>query len=97
MPERSSKKDFNELAFSIVQRATGEKPVSDQGDVPPLSDALDNIELRKEIMREMGSRGGRKGGVVRSKNLTPERRTEIARKAAATRWNQNLKGKKDVT
>lgn len=29
---------------------------------------------------------GAKGGAARAKSMTPERRTEIARKAAATRW-----------
>lgn len=32
------------------------------------------------------SRGGRKGGASRAKSLSPERRSEIARKAAETRW-----------
>lgn len=29
---------------------------------------------------------GRKGGAARASNLTPERRKEIAKKAAAKRW-----------
>ena len=29
---------------------------------------------------------GRKGGKARSEKMTPERRSEIARKAAAARW-----------
>lgn len=29
---------------------------------------------------------GRKGGAARAKSMTPERRSEIARKAAAKRW-----------
>lgn len=32
------------------------------------------------------SRGGKKGGPARASALTPERRKEIARKAATTRW-----------
>ena len=32
---------------------------------------------------------GAKGGKVRAENLTPERRSEIARKAAAKRWGKN--------
>ena len=31
---------------------------------------------------------GAKGGAARAANLTPERRAEIARKAAAKRWGQ---------
>ena len=30
---------------------------------------------------------GRRGGRARAKSITPERRAEIARKAAAKRWN----------
>lgn len=29
---------------------------------------------------------GRKGAAARARNMTPERRTEIAKKAAAKRW-----------
>jgi hypothetical protein len=32
------------------------------------------------------SRGGKKGGVARAKTLTPEQRSEIAKKAATGRW-----------
>lgn len=31
---------------------------------------------------------GRKGGAKRAQNMTPERRAEIARKAAAKRWGK---------
>ncbi len=36
----------------------------------------------------LGRKGGLKGGRVRAAKLTPERRSEIARKAAAARWNR---------
>ena len=32
---------------------------------------------------------GRKGGQTRAANLSPERRSEIARKAAASRWSKS--------
>jgi len=32
------------------------------------------------------SRGGKKGGAARAAALTPEQRSEIAKKAAAKRW-----------
>jgi hypothetical protein len=31
---------------------------------------------------------GKKGGAARAKKITPERRAEIARKAAVSRWNK---------
>jgi hypothetical protein len=34
-----------------------------------------------------GRNGGLKGGVSRAEKLSPERRSEIARKAANARWN----------
>jgi hypothetical protein len=38
---------------------------------------------------EAGRRGGRKGGKARADRLTPERRSEIARKAARARWRSS--------
>jgi hypothetical protein len=35
----------------------------------------------------LGRRGGLKGGKARAAAMTPERRTEIARKAAPKRWS----------
>jgi len=35
---------------------------------------------------ELGRRGGKKGGKARAAALSPERRSEIARKASAARW-----------
>jgi hypothetical protein len=32
---------------------------------------------------------GKKGGAARAKSMTPERRAEIAKKAAAKRWNKD--------
>lgn len=36
----------------------------------------------------LGRRGGLKGGAARAQNLSAERRSAIARKAATTRWEQ---------
>ncbi len=36
---------------------------------------------------ERGKLGGAKGGKLRAEKLSPERRSEIARKAAAARWH----------
>jgi len=35
---------------------------------------------------EMGRRGGLKGGPARAQNLSPERRSEMSRNEAETRW-----------
>jgi hypothetical protein len=43
-------------------------------------------------MRQMGKKGGKKGGPKGGRNrmaqLTPEQRTELAKKAAAARWKK---------
>ena len=41
-----------------------------------------------EPKAEGQQRGGRKGGKARADSLTPERRAEIAEKAAAARWGK---------
>jgi hypothetical protein len=38
---------------------------------------------------ELGRRGGRKGGRARAEKLTPEKRSDIARKAAVARWERS--------
>ena len=38
----------------------------------------------------LGRLGGLKGGKARAEKLTPERRVEIARKAAQARWGRNI-------
>jgi hypothetical protein len=44
-------------------------------------------ELSK-LARELGRRGGLKGGRARAEKLTPEERKAIARKAAKARWDK---------
>lgn len=68
-----TRKDLNQLAFSIVQQATD--------DTPP-----EPIDEKKKAAQESGRRGGWKGGTARAEALTPEQRSEIAKKAAAKRW-----------
>lgn len=79
MPNRSSNRgkgprDTNELAFSIVQQATGqiEKP--------------EEKPVKNPAAVTLGRLGGLKGGKARAQALTPEQRAAIAKKAAAKRW-----------
>ena len=44
------------------------------------------ISAKKETARK----GVLKGGPARAKAITPERRTEIARKASVARWNKSM-------
>lgn len=74
MPTRSSKLDANQLAKRILDEATGDKPKTE---APAKKNAA---------AVALGRLGGKKGGAARAANLTPEQRSEIAKKAAAKRW-----------
>ncbi|MGZ4339374.1 MAG: histone H1 [Gaiellaceae bacterium] len=79
MPDRSRKrpKDANELGKLIVDLATGnaEEPAEEAESKDPAAVAL-------------GRRGGLKGGKARAAKMTPEQRSEAAKKAAAARWHK---------
>ncbi len=61
-------------AVKVMKIATGE--IDEDIDQP----AADKDQAAAEL--------GRKGGQARAAKLTPERRREIARKAALARWNK---------
>ncbi len=42
----------------------------------------------ERLLSSAAAEMGRKGGKKRAENMTPERRAEIARKAAAKRWGK---------
>jgi hypothetical protein len=76
VPDRSRKRprDPNQLGKLIVDLATGEAddPDPDAGKDPAAV--------------ELGRKGGMKGGKARAAKMTPEQRSEAARKAAEARW-----------
>ena len=88
MNERSSKRtkrdhDTNVTAFRIVQEATADEEESPVvGETP-----LDTVGKNPNAVA-LGRLGGKKGGKARAAKLTPEQRSEIARKAAAARWGK---------
>ena len=51
-------------------------------------DAVDDGKLKPTPAQEFARSGGLQGGYARAEALTPQRRVEIARKAAATRWGK---------
>ena len=61
-------------AVKVMRIATGEDE-----DAPPPDDGKDPAAVSM----------GRRGGTARAAAMTPERRAEIAKKAAAKRWNKN--------
>ena len=76
MPTRSSRLDVNQLAKRILEEATGESPKTE---IPP---------AKNQAAVELGRLGGKRGGDARAAKLTPEQRSEIAKKAAQGRWKK---------
>lgn len=66
------RRDFTQVAFNVVQQATGE--------------AEPTPELTGK--KADSSKGGKKGGKARAEKLTPNERSEVAKKAALSRWSK---------
>jgi len=73
MANKKRPKDANQLAKLIADMATGEE------EKQPKSE-------KNAAAVELGRRGGLKGGKARANKLSPEKRKEIAKKAAEKRW-----------
>lgn len=80
MPRRNSKLDDAQNALRVVEQAIGgpliEKP---------------SRSLVSQVMAEMGRKGGKKGGKRRLVTMTAEERSQVALKAARTRWGKRKK------
>jgi hypothetical protein len=50
--------------------------------------ATGEIEDERDELKSAAAELGSKGGKARAANMTPERRAEIAKKAAAKRWGK---------
>ncbi len=66
---------MNQLAYQIVQEATGQAPPEPEDTRNPAAVALSKL-------------GASKGGQARAKKLSAKRRAEIAKKAALSRWKK---------
>ena len=53
------------------------------------------IEEKDPAAVELGRRGGKKGGPARAAKMTPEERSESARKAAKARWDKKRQGEEE--
>lgn len=79
MARKKKDSDFAVTAFRVVQEATRE--------VEPNK----SKKPRKQYdYKALGHAGGLKGGKVRAEKLTPEKRSEIAKRAAAKRWGTKI-------
>lgn len=75
MSQKSGPRDINQIAASIIGRATGEI----EPKIPPQKDPA---------AVALGRKGGLKGGKARAEKLSAAKRKEIAKKAAKTRWKK---------
>ena len=77
MAKSGRPRDANQLAKRIVDISTGE-------DVETKPD-----DGKNPAAVALGRLGGKKGGAARAKSLSPEKRSEIAKKAAQKRWDKS--------
>jgi hypothetical protein len=70
-------RDPNQLAWQIVQEATGQAPKP-----APVADT------RNQAALALSRLGASKGGQARAAALSPARRKAIAKKAVAARWGK---------
>ena len=75
--KRKMPRDPNQRAKMIMDMILGEAP-----------DQTVPLPAKDPERVERGKLGGSKGGRLRAAKLSPERRSEIARKAAEARWQK---------
>ncbi len=79
LAKRKRPRDINQLAHQLVRESTER----DEGEQSKPTD----FEISR-VMAVLGKRGGKIGGKKRAASMTPERRREIALKAARSRWDK---------
>jgi hypothetical protein len=78
--KRSPEPDVNQLAHHLIKATTTE-------DSQPVFFPPTQADISR-VMAELGRRGGKIGGKARATAMTPERRREVALKAARSRWDR---------
>lgn len=76
-------RDINQLAKALVEESVGET-------LPGKSEP----DTRDPHAMGLGAKGWSKGGRARAATLSPERRREIAQRAAESRWKLSARGNK---
>ncbi|MBN2563933.1 MAG: hypothetical protein JXQ75_23710 [Phycisphaerae bacterium] len=79
--KKKTRRDTAEIARDIVEQVIGEKLSGEPLDEP-------EPDTRNPAAVELGRLGGLKGGKARAVKLTAEQRSDIAKKAATTRWKK---------
>lgn len=86
MPKKKPAKlrpDAAEIAFRVMQEATGEAPKT----LPPAERTEKNAAAVKRGAKG-GSKGAAKGGNARATKLSDEERAKSSTSAALARWNR---------
>ena len=84
MAKKKRPTDINLLARQIVEEAIGE-PLTERPAPEPTTPQPTREKNAAAVA--LGRLGGLKGGKARAEKLSPEKRKEIAKKAAQKRWN----------
>jgi hypothetical protein len=86
MLERSKKRprDPNQLAYQIMLESTGQV----EKFTPESEKPVDPSKNPHAVA--LGRLGGLKGGMARAEALSPRKRSQIAAKAAKTRWGKKV-------
>ena len=80
--KRTRPRDASLRALDIVRHATEETEPAPTEEAEPKPE-------KDPAAVALGRKGGLKGGKARAAKLSPEKRREIARKAAAARWGSS--------
>lgn len=72
-------RDPNLFAHAMIQEMTERHE--------PTAPSVTQSDISR-VMSELGRRGGKIGGVKRAASMPPEKRREIALKAARSRWDR---------
>ena len=97
MPKRSSKDEEDPIksAKNVLDRIIAKhdpeanRLVKEMVDI--LAEGVEHESAKNPAAVALGRLGGKKGGPARARQLSAERRTEIAVKAARTRWAKKQK------
>ncbi|MCX5722131.1 MAG: hypothetical protein NT179_08905 [Nitrospirae bacterium] len=84
--KKKPSKDVNVTAFEILQAVTGEPADSSHNGKPAKKKDLQD---KNPAAVALGRLGGLKGGKARASKLSPNKRKQIAKKAANARWSKD--------
>lgn len=79
--------DINQLAASILRDTITEKTIPTAHNVSATNKESIPTKEKNPAAVALGRLGGLKGGNARASKLSPEKRKEIAEKAAKARWS----------